>query len=190
MLEEKHQCQGRIESNIIFFPCKRRSLMLDFCFRLGARPSGTSGVIRAHLLVLLRTSSGWEVSSIYILIALQGIWIDLCSIGSRGVRGNLSNHWVQETVQIQEIQFPGRTVSFSLQIGAFNIFPLGRLQQDQGQDWGADLPKLLTGGRVWRDTQPLSWFFFYLSLGQFQDTEKISLSPKLSILLKCTFVPF
>ena len=181
MLEEEHKCQGIANGGR---KCHKNSF-----FRLAARPSGTCGVIRAHLLVLLLTNSGWEVRyCLYMIrelaiipnffnaasLTLQGIWIYLLAFGFGRVSGNLSNHWVQETMQIQEIQFPGRTVSYRLQIGALRIFPLGRLEQDQDWDW-ADLPKLLSGGRIWRNPQPLSWILIHLSLGQVLFPEKTSL---------------
>ena len=52
-------------------------------------------------------------------------------------------------------------------------------QQDQGGDWGTDLPKLLLGGRIWRHPQSLSWNLFYIFLGQFHLPQKISLPTKL-----------
>ena len=90
--------------------------------------------LRSSILSLIRNSP------------LQGIWIYLLAFGFGRVSGNLSNHWVQETMQIQEIQFPGRTISFSLQIRALHILPVGGLQQDKGRDGGADLPNFLLGG--------------------------------------------
>ena len=41
---------------------------------------------------------------------------------------------MQATVQIQEIPFPGRAVSFSLQIRELHILPVGGVQQDKGGD--------------------------------------------------------
>ena len=146
-----------------------------FCFRLAARRSGTSGVIRAHLLVLLQNNSGWEVQTVFIstrwwrfvkLIILQEIWIYLLAFAFCRVKGTLSNYWVHEAMQIQEVQIPGRQESFSLQIGAFHILPMGSLRQDQCWDWGTDLSKLLFGGRICWNPQCLSWILFYLPLGQ------------------------
>ena len=37
----------------------------------------------------------------------------------------------EQILEIQEIQFFGRTVSYRLQIGALCIFSLGRLEQDE-----------------------------------------------------------
>ena len=59
---------------------------------------------------------------------------------------------MHKAVQVQEVQFLRRALSIRLQIGPLLIFPLGRLQRDNCRDGGADLPNLITGGRIWRKT--------------------------------------
>ena len=136
------------------------------CFEINWKP----------LLMLHQKAFLCLIFDIKVLVMnLQGVWFNIPPSVWVRVGGNPSDHWMQAAVQVQEVQFPGRTANFIVQIRPLHILPLGRLQQDKGGDWGADLPGFLFGGRIWGNPQSLSWILFFISLGQFQYPKKISI---------------
>ena len=84
------------------------------------------------------------------------------------------NHWddrLPQALQIQEIQFPWRTVSIGLRIKVLRVFSLVGLARGECWGWGADLPALLSGCGIWRNPQSLSRILFYFHLGHFEYPE-------------------
>ena len=144
--------------------------------RSDAERSGTSGVMETNLVALLWSNTGGHLPFINPWPwTLQEIQSDIQQAERFRPKWNQSDYRLHKAVQVQEVQYPGRTVSISVQIRPLHVLPLGRLERDQCWDGGVDLPGLVLGRGVWRHPQSLSWILIHLPLGHFEQPEKILL---------------
>ena len=132
--------------------------------------------METNLVALLWSNTGGHLPFINLWPwTLQEIQSDIQQAERFRPKWNQSDYRLHKAVQVQEVQYPGRTVSISVQIRPLHVLPLGRLQRDHCWDGGVDLPGLVLGRGVWRHPQSLSWILIHLPLGHFEQPEKILL---------------
>ena len=114
---------------------------------------------------------------IFLSQPLQVAWSDFWKTGNSRVEGSHWFHWVSETVPLQKVQLSWGPFPFKLQVGTLHLLLVGRVEQDQRGDWGADLPNVDLGGGIWWYPWSFSWVFFYFVLGQLQRYQKNCYKP-------------
>ena len=114
---------------------------------------------------------------IFLSQPLQVAWIDFWKTGNSRVGGSHWFHWVSETVPLQKVQLSWGPFPFKLQVGTLHLLLVGRVEQDQRGDWGADLPNVDLGGGIRGHPWSFSWVFFYFVLGQLHRYQKNCYKP-------------